>query len=188
MAEGIDINKSLLTLRKVLEDLASRKNHVPYRASMLTKILRTPFENGYVTFLATVNASNTTETKRTLDYACITRRITFTKAQSVASKTYQNTNCICQDCLRRVFRGSFGAERYPSILFCKFCGNEIGTLSETDESFVTRENRTVPVKVHLYQMGWSLLESRALRVIPWRTYLDALAHSVILSAFQRFIT
>lgn len=135
LAEGIDINKSLLTLRKVLEDLASRKNHVPYRASMLTKILRTPFENGYVTFLATVNASNTTETKRTLDYACITRRITFTKAQSITSKTYQNTNCICQDCLRRVFRGSFGAERYPSILFCKFCGNEIGTLSETDESF-----------------------------------------------------
>lgn len=135
LAEGIDINKSLLTLRKVLEDLASRKSHVPYRASMLTKILHKPFENGYVTFLATVNAANVTETKRTLDYACITRRITFTKAPSTISKPHQDMTCVCQDCMKRMLRGSFGADKCTPTLFCKFCGNEMGALSETEESF-----------------------------------------------------
>lgn len=134
LAEGIDINKSLLTLRKVLEDLASHKSHIPYRASMLTKILRTPFENGYVTFLATVNAANVTETKRTLDYACITRRITFTKAPSAISKTHQDMNCVCHDCMKRLLRGSFGPDKLPPILFCRVCGNEMGTLSKTEES------------------------------------------------------
>ncbi len=154
LAEGIDINKSLLTLRKVLEDLASHKSHVPYRASMLTKILRTPFENGYVTFLATVNAANTTETKRTLDYACITRRITFTKAPSAISKAHPSMSCVCQDCLKRMLRGSFGVGGHPSVLFCKFCGNELGALSETDESFChkgesesTSESTYIPDRV-----------------------------------------
>ncbi|QQP34991.1 Chromosomeassociated kinesin KIF4Alike, partial [Caligus rogercresseyi] len=40
LVEGLNINKSLLALGNVVEALCSKKNHVPFRDSALTKILK----------------------------------------------------------------------------------------------------------------------------------------------------
>ncbi|TNJ30706.1 Kinesin-related protein [Giardia muris] len=132
--EGIQINKSLLTLRNVLEELSTRAKHVSYRDSTLTKILRAPFEQGFITFIATINRANVSETRRTLDYACITRRIVTKRPKKIiGSVTPCAGNDLCSCCMELVVRGLLD----PDVTrgeFCRYCGNNLcdGELSEQE--------------------------------------------------------
>lgn len=81
LKEGVSINKSLLTLGKVITALADSKNKttfVPYRESVLTWLLRENLGgNSRTVMLATISpASNQMEeTLSTLRYACQARTI-----------------------------------------------------------------------------------------------------------------
>lgn len=77
--QGVSINKSLLTLRKVITALAEKGNQfVPYRESVLTWLLRESLGGNSLTcMLATITPSSTNieETLATLRYACQARSI-----------------------------------------------------------------------------------------------------------------
>lgn len=79
--QGVSINKSLLTLGKVIAALAESKKqhqHVPYRDSVLTWLLRESLGgNSLTSMLATItpSSSNIEETLATLRYACQARSI-----------------------------------------------------------------------------------------------------------------
>ncbi|XP_028146300.1 kinesin-like protein KIF14 [Diabrotica virgifera virgifera] len=78
--EGVCINKSLLTLGKVISALADQKKNqfVPYRESVLTWLLKESLGgNSLTTMLATISPSSThlDETLATLRYACQARSI-----------------------------------------------------------------------------------------------------------------
>ncbi|XP_060520622.1 kinesin-like protein KIF11-A isoform X3 [Cylas formicarius] len=77
--ESANINKSLLTLGRVIQILAERKNkHIPYRDSKLTRILQDSLGGHTKTcIIATVSPLATAyeETTSTLEYACRARDI-----------------------------------------------------------------------------------------------------------------
>lgn len=83
LREGVSINRSLLTLGKVIAALAEnaagrRRGFVPYRDSVLTWLLRESLGgNSSTTMLATVSpcSSHLEETLATLRYACQARTI-----------------------------------------------------------------------------------------------------------------
>ncbi|XP_058453769.1 kinesin-like protein KIF14 [Malaya genurostris] len=82
LKEGVSINKSLLTLGKVISSLAeSKKNpatYIPYRDSVLTWLLRESLGgNSRTVMLATISpaATHLDETLATLRYACQARTI-----------------------------------------------------------------------------------------------------------------
>ena len=70
--EASNINKSLLTLGRVMTALADRASHIPYRESKLTRILQDSLNGRAKTsIIATVSAAliNVEETLNTLEYA-----------------------------------------------------------------------------------------------------------------------
>ena len=72
LKEGININKSLLALKRVIKLLNETSKHIPYRDSSLTKILKDSLGgNSRTTILACISPAkyNSDETKSTLDYA-----------------------------------------------------------------------------------------------------------------------
>ncbi|KAJ3646784.1 hypothetical protein Zmor_024356 [Zophobas morio] len=76
--EAGSINKSLLTLGKVIKALALKKQHVPYRESKLTRILQdslggTSKTSMIATFASTVDAFD--ETVSTLEYAHMAKNV-----------------------------------------------------------------------------------------------------------------
>ncbi|XP_076281129.1 kinesin family member nebbish isoform X2 [Lasioglossum baleicum] len=83
LKEGVSINKSLLTLGKVIASLAENTNNrkrgfVPYRESVLTWLLKESLGgNSRTAMLATVSPANVhvEETLATLRYACQVRAI-----------------------------------------------------------------------------------------------------------------
>jgi len=78
-AESIHINQSLSTLRNVIDALSRQQNHVPYRDSNLTYLLKNSLGGDAKTFmLATISPSSTVidETINTLRYAGLASTIT----------------------------------------------------------------------------------------------------------------
>ncbi|XP_063844292.1 kinesin-like protein KIF21A isoform X1 [Scylla paramamosain] len=76
--EGVNINKGLLCLGKVLAALSSSSGYVPYRESLLTRVLKDSLGGGtHTTMIACVNPSsnNVHETINTLRYAEQARNI-----------------------------------------------------------------------------------------------------------------
>ncbi|XP_077285549.1 kinesin-like protein KIF14 [Arctopsyche grandis] len=78
--EGLSINKSLLTLGKIINCLsdANKKHFAPYRESVLTWLLKESLGgNSFTSILATVSLDTSTseESLATLRYACQARRI-----------------------------------------------------------------------------------------------------------------
>ncbi|EGC28989.1 hypothetical protein DICPUDRAFT_90705 [Dictyostelium purpureum] len=72
LREAALINKSLLTLGKVITDLSNNEKHIPYRSSQLTKILQDSLGGKTKTsIIATISPSlyNLEETVNTLEYA-----------------------------------------------------------------------------------------------------------------------
>lgn len=88
--EGVNINKGLLSLGKVLAALSNSSAYVPYRESLLTRVLKDSLSRGgYTTMIACVNPSsdNVHETINTLRYAEQTRNIkTRVQAMSTIKK------------------------------------------------------------------------------------------------------
>jgi len=99
--ELANINRSLLTLGRVIQILAEKNNkHVPYRDSKLTRILQDSLGGHTKTcIIATVSPSHTSyeETQSTLEYACRARDIRntpminekVTKAQMIKDMTHE---------------------------------------------------------------------------------------------------
>ena len=76
--EAIAINASLSVLRRVLTALADKKEHVPFRDSVLTKLLADSLTgNSMTTIITTVSPakSNAAESKSTLGYGATARKI-----------------------------------------------------------------------------------------------------------------
>ena len=76
--EAIAINSSLSVLRRVLDALAEKKEHVPFRDSVLTKLLAESLVgNCMTTIITTVSpaTSNAAESKSTLGYGATARKI-----------------------------------------------------------------------------------------------------------------
>ena len=73
--EGAEINKSLLALKECIRALDQKSQHVPFRASKLTMILRDSFigtnEKNKIVMIACVSPGriSTDDTRNTLDYA-----------------------------------------------------------------------------------------------------------------------
>ncbi|THU60131.1 hypothetical protein C4D60_Mb07t09390 [Musa balbisiana] len=76
--EAGEVNKSLLTLGRVITSLAEHSSHIPYRDSKLTRLLRESLGGRAKTcIIATISPSahSLEETLNTLDYACRAKNI-----------------------------------------------------------------------------------------------------------------
>ncbi|URE18655.1 KISc, partial [Musa troglodytarum] len=83
--EAGEVNKSLLTLGRVITSLAEHSSHIPYRDSKLTRLLRESLGGRAKTcIIATISPSahSLEETLNTLDYAC--------RAKSIRNKPEAN--------------------------------------------------------------------------------------------------
>lgn len=95
--EAGNINKSLLTLGKVIKALAQKSPHVPYRDSKLTRILQDSLGGKTKTcMIATISAAANVwdETISTLDYAQVARNVSNCPQVNLfvrASTRYKNT-------------------------------------------------------------------------------------------------
>lgn len=72
--EGAEINKSLLALKECIRALDTRSNHIPFRASKLTMVLRDSFMASFsskIVMIACINpgSSSADHTVNTLRYA-----------------------------------------------------------------------------------------------------------------------
>ncbi|ULT96638.1 hypothetical protein L3Y34_004890 [Caenorhabditis briggsae] len=72
MKEGININAGLLILSQVIAALATKQKHIPYRNSVITRVLQDSLGgNSFTVFLACISPADTNsqETLNTLRYA-----------------------------------------------------------------------------------------------------------------------
>ncbi|MES1907476.1 MAG: hypothetical protein MHM6MM_000586 [Cercozoa sp. M6MM] len=91
LREAQSINKSLLALGNVLTSLARKETHVPYRTSLLTRLLEdTLGSNARTVMLVTVapTRSDYSETASALEYGAIARRVCNGNS-SVAAESHQ---------------------------------------------------------------------------------------------------
>ena len=87
--DGSDINQSLTALGKVIQSLAAKEAHVPYRDSILTFLLKNSFGgNAHTTMLATVSPSLSCleESLSTLRYCSRARDIVNSPRVNAASE------------------------------------------------------------------------------------------------------
>ena len=94
-AEAGNINKSLLTLGRVITSLVERQNHIPYRESKLTRLLQDSLGGGTKTsIIATIspNILDVEDTLSTLDYA--------QRAKKIQNKPEVNQKLAKRDVLR----------------------------------------------------------------------------------------
>uniref|UniRef100_A0A8R1E4Y5 Kinesin-like protein n=1 Tax=Caenorhabditis japonica TaxID=281687 RepID=A0A8R1E4Y5_CAEJA len=87
MKEGININAGLLILSQVIAALATKQKHIPYRNSVITRVLQDSLGgNSYTVFLACISPADTNsqETLNTLRYA--------DRAKQIKNKPIVNKN------------------------------------------------------------------------------------------------
>ncbi|CAI2348864.1 unnamed protein product [Caenorhabditis sp. 36 PRJEB53466] len=87
MKEGININAGLLILSQVIAALATKQKHIPYRNSVITRVLQDSLGgNSFTVFLACISPAdtNSAETLNTLRYA--------DRAKQIKNKPIVNTN------------------------------------------------------------------------------------------------
>ncbi|CAB3373100.1 Hypothetical predicted protein [Cloeon dipterum] len=90
--EGANINKSLLALGNCIQSLAFGRNHVPYRDSKLTRLLKGALGgNSYTVMIANVSPSNRAyeETCNTLRYASRAKDI-----KNCIRKVVEKPDCV----------------------------------------------------------------------------------------------
>ena len=66
--EGINANKTLLALTRVIIALSNKNNHVPYRESVLTTYIGTYLKTNTCVFIGCIDESDIVESKRTTDF------------------------------------------------------------------------------------------------------------------------
>ncbi|PIC35401.1 hypothetical protein B9Z55_014773 [Caenorhabditis nigoni] len=87
MKEGININAGLLILSQVIAALATKQKHIPYRNSVITRVLQDSLGgNSFTVFLACISPADTNsqETLNTLRYA--------DRAKQIKNKPIVNKN------------------------------------------------------------------------------------------------
>lgn len=87
MKEGININAGLLILSQVIAALATKQKHIPYRNSVITRVLQDSLGgNSFTVFLACISPAdtNSAETLNTLRYA--------DRAKQIKNKPIVNKN------------------------------------------------------------------------------------------------
>ncbi|CAB3411081.1 unnamed protein product [Caenorhabditis bovis] len=87
MKEGININSGLLILSQVISALATKQKHIPYRNSVITRVLQDSLGgNSFTVFLACISPADTNsqETLNTLRYA--------DRAKQIKNKPIVNKN------------------------------------------------------------------------------------------------
>lgn len=78
MSESVEINQSLLSLKKVIRALNKGDKHVPYRESKLTRVLQDSLGgDSFSTLIACLNPLQKLEAINTLELAAESREITF---------------------------------------------------------------------------------------------------------------
>eukprot|EP01062_Namystynia_karyoxenos_P067449 TRINITY_DN613_c2_g1_i1.p1 TRINITY_DN613_c2_g1~~TRINITY_DN613_c2_g1_i1.p1 ORF type:complete len:1658 (+),score=656.05 TRINITY_DN613_c2_g1_i1:91-4974(+) len=89
--EGRSINKSLTTLRRVLEGLSRGDVSVPFRDNVLTVYLRESFTNAYFALVCCCSGAqqDTDETRCTLDFGSVAKRVQITRRQAELAKLRQ---------------------------------------------------------------------------------------------------
>ena len=84
--EGAEINKSLLALKECIRALGMGKNHIPFRGSILTEVLRDSFlGNSKTTMIANVSPSST-NCEHTLNTLRYTDRVKELKSDGKAKQ------------------------------------------------------------------------------------------------------
>ncbi|RFU32558.1 hypothetical protein B7463_g3800, partial [Scytalidium lignicola] len=135
-AEAGLINKSLLTLGRVINALVDRSSHIPYRESKLTRLLQDSLGGRTKTcIIATVSPakSNLEETISTLDYAF--------RAKNIRNKPQVN-QLINKKTLLKEF--TFEIERLKSELIATRQRNGVYLSNETYEEMTTEsESRRI---------------------------------------------
>lgn len=91
MKEGVNINKSLSALGRVIIQLRDRSGHVSYRDSVLTRVLKPLLDGNSITTLIaciSMESCNEAESKKTLHYAQQARKIEISaqKAQKAITR------------------------------------------------------------------------------------------------------
>uniref|UniRef100_A0A1I7U3R6 Kinesin-like protein n=2 Tax=Caenorhabditis tropicalis TaxID=1561998 RepID=A0A1I7U3R6_9PELO len=87
MKEGININSGLLILSQVISALATKQKHIPYRNSVITRVLQDSLGgNSFTVFMACISPAdtNSVETLNTLRYA--------DRAKQIKNKPIVNKN------------------------------------------------------------------------------------------------
>eukprot|EP00756_Hemistasia_phaeocysticola_P017016 Hpha_TRINITY_DN15513_c5_g5::TRINITY_DN15513_c5_g5_i2::g.107628::m.107628/K10396/KIF5; kinesin family member 5 len=89
--EGRSINKSLTTLRRVIEGLALENGSVPFRDNVLTVYLRESLSNAYFALVCCCSgaALDEDETRCSLQFACVAKRVQITRRQAEVGKLRQ---------------------------------------------------------------------------------------------------
>ncbi|XP_017773980.1 PREDICTED: kinesin-like protein Klp61F [Nicrophorus vespilloides] len=90
--EGISINKGLLNIGQVINALSTNQDHIPYRQSIITTILKDSLsKSNYITFIACVRATyeDMHETMQTLEFA--------QRAKKVKNRPELNTQILEQN-------------------------------------------------------------------------------------------
>ncbi|XP_076058717.1 kinesin-like protein KIF14 [Oratosquilla oratoria] len=150
LKEGVCINKSLLTLGKVITALAEnsgrRKTFIPYRESVLTWLLKESLGgNSRTAMIATISPSclHIEETLSTLRYACQARKIV-------------NWNRINEDPKARIIRNlKAEVERLratqvqvsPSALFADEADGSLGETEEEDKNDLNVDEKELQKEV-----------------------------------------
>eukprot|EP00760_Papus_ankaliazontas_P027568 PhM_4_TR3394/c1_g1_i1/m.18507/K10396/KIF5; kinesin family member 5 len=82
--EGRAINRSLSALSRVMESLTMPNVGVPYRENILTLYLNQSLTNSYFALIANVSpeASNADETRGTLDFATVAKKVVVTRTHN----------------------------------------------------------------------------------------------------------
>ncbi|ORY94543.1 kinesin motor domain-domain-containing protein [Syncephalastrum racemosum] len=103
LTEGRYINRSLLTLGNVIASLTNKKRrntHVPYRDSILTRVLQTALSgNARISVICTVNPTTACkdESMNTLRFAQHAKQV-----QTSAKTTRISEHSVLQECLRTI--------------------------------------------------------------------------------------
>ncbi|KAJ1959103.1 Kinesin- motor protein, partial [Dipsacomyces acuminosporus] len=160
--EAANINKSLLTLGRVINALVEKHSHVPYRDSKLTRILKDSLGGRTRTCLiATISPAkaNVEETLKTLDYA--------NQAKSIRNKPEANKKVSKSDIVNDM------------QMYIERLRNDLEAARDSNGFFVTKE--TYEELTTEAKESKKLVDEWKQRVAIWEEEMKHLSHQKFIS-------